>query len=119
MNVHEHGELADRTPAAYAVIEAARQAHGKGMMSYLIFMAVRLMEMQRVLKETVVSQFEIVLAGFCRWVLADPGMRPFGPSIIVDDVQVSHLTALQQHDNPVSGIILLVVLSSRRKHKGW
>ncbi|MCY4289910.1 MAG: DNA methyltransferase [Aestuariivita sp.] len=52
VDVHEHGELADRNPAAYSVIEAARQAHGKGMMSYLIFMAVRLMEMHRVLKET-------------------------------------------------------------------
>ncbi len=52
VDVHEHGELADRNPAAYAIIEAARQAHGKGMQSYLIFMAVRLMEMQRVLKPT-------------------------------------------------------------------
>ena len=52
VDVHEHGELADRNPAAYSVIAAARQAHGKGMQSYLIFMAVRLMEMQRVLKVT-------------------------------------------------------------------
>ena len=50
VDVHEHGELADRDPAAYSVIEAARQAHGKGMQSYLIFMAVRLEEMRRVLK---------------------------------------------------------------------
>lgn len=52
IDVHEHGELADRNPAAYSVIEAARQAHGKGMQSYLIMMAVRLMEMQRILKPT-------------------------------------------------------------------
>ncbi len=52
VDVHEHGELADRNPAAYTVIEAARQAHGKSMMSYLIFMAVRLLEMRRVLKST-------------------------------------------------------------------
>ena len=45
-----HGELAERNPAAYSVIDAARQADGKGMQSYLIFMAVRLMEMQRILK---------------------------------------------------------------------
>ncbi|MXY51182.1 MAG: hypothetical protein F4Y86_01440, partial [Gammaproteobacteria bacterium] len=44
--------LADRSPAVYAVIEAARQASGKSMMSYLIFMAVRLLELHRVLKET-------------------------------------------------------------------
>ncbi len=50
VDVHEHGELADRNPAAYAVIESARRAHGKSMQSYLIFMAVRLMEMHRVLK---------------------------------------------------------------------
>ena len=52
VDVCEHGELAERNPAAYAVIEAARQAHGKGMQSYLIFMAVRLLEMHRVLKPT-------------------------------------------------------------------
>ncbi len=40
VDVHEHGELADRNPAAYAVIEAARQAHGKGMMAYCVMMAV-------------------------------------------------------------------------------
>ena len=50
VDVCEHGELADRNPAAYSVIEAARQAHGKGMQSYLIMMAVRLLEMRRVLK---------------------------------------------------------------------
>ncbi len=52
VDVCEHGELADRNPAAYSVIEAARQAHGKGMQSYLIFMAVRLTELQRVLRPT-------------------------------------------------------------------
>ena len=52
IDVHEHGELADRNPAAYSVIEAARQAHGKGMQSYLIMMAVRLLEMRRILKPT-------------------------------------------------------------------
>ena len=52
VDVHEHGELADRNPAAYSVIEAARQAHGKGMQSYLIFMAVRLLEMHRLLMPT-------------------------------------------------------------------
>ena len=52
VDIHEHGELADRDPAAYSVIEAARQAHGKGMQSYLIFMAIRLLEMHRILKPT-------------------------------------------------------------------
>ena len=52
VDVCEHGELADRNQAAYSVIEAARQAHGKGMQSYLIFMAVRLLEMRRILKPT-------------------------------------------------------------------
>ena len=52
IDVHEHGELADRNPAAYSVIEAARNASGKNMMSYLIMMAVRLIEMERILKPT-------------------------------------------------------------------
>ncbi|MDE2749526.1 MAG: DNA methyltransferase [Chloroflexota bacterium] len=52
IDVYEHGELAERSPAAYAVIDAARQTHGKNMMSYLIMMAVRLIEMRRILKAT-------------------------------------------------------------------
>ncbi len=52
IDVYEHGELAERSPAAYAVIDAARQTHGKSMMSYLIMMAVRLIEMRRILKDT-------------------------------------------------------------------
>ncbi len=47
-----HGEIADREPALYAILDAAGQSHGKGMKSYLIMMAVRLLEMRRVLKET-------------------------------------------------------------------
>ena len=52
IDAHEHGELADRNPAAYSVIEAAQGASGKSMMSYLIMMAVRLIEMERILKPT-------------------------------------------------------------------
>ena len=47
-----HGEIADRDPTLYAIIDAAGYAHGKGMKSYLIMMAVRLMEMRRIVKET-------------------------------------------------------------------
>lgn len=46
----EHGEIAEANPAAYSVISTAGMAHSKGMMAYLIFMAVRLMEMERILK---------------------------------------------------------------------
>ena len=47
-----HGEIADREPTLYAIIDAAGLSHGKGMKSYLIMMAVRLMEMRRILKES-------------------------------------------------------------------
>ena len=47
-----HGEVAERQPALYAIIDAAGLAHGKGMKVYLIMMAVRLMEMRRLLKPT-------------------------------------------------------------------
>ena len=47
-----HGEIADRQPALYAIIDAADLAHGKGMKSYLIMMAVRLLEMHRLIKPT-------------------------------------------------------------------
>ena len=47
-----HGEIAEAEPALYAIIDAAGLAHGKGMKSYLIMMAVRLLEMRRILKDT-------------------------------------------------------------------
>ncbi len=47
-----HGEIADRMPPLYALIDAAGLAHGKGMKSYLIMMAVRIVKMQRLLKAT-------------------------------------------------------------------
>ena len=47
-----HGEIADRDPSLYSIIDAAGLAHGVSMKSYLIMMAVRLLEMRRVLKPT-------------------------------------------------------------------
>ena len=47
-----HGEIADRDPTLYAIVDAAGLSHGKGMKSYLIMMAVRLLEMRRLLKDT-------------------------------------------------------------------
>ena len=47
-----HGEIAEREPSVYAAIDAAGIVHGPGMKSYLIMMAVRLLEMRRVLKPT-------------------------------------------------------------------
>ena len=47
-----HGEIADREPSVYAAIDAAGIVHGPGMKSYLIMMAVRLLELRRVLKPT-------------------------------------------------------------------
>ena len=47
-----HGEIADKDPTLYAIIDAAGLSHGKSMKSYLIMMAVRLLEMRRLLKPT-------------------------------------------------------------------
>ncbi len=47
-----YGEIAEQNQAVYSVIGTAGEAHGKGMKSYLIMMAVRLLEIRRVLKET-------------------------------------------------------------------
>lgn len=47
-----HGEIADRDPPLYQAIHAAELTHGKSMKSYLIMMAVRLLEMRRVLRTT-------------------------------------------------------------------
>ena len=52
VDVAWHGEIADREPRVYAAIEAAGIVQGKGMRSYLTMMAVRLLEVRRVLKPT-------------------------------------------------------------------
>ena len=44
------GLIADEQPVMYKVIETAGLTHGKGMQSYLCMMAVRLLEIRRVLK---------------------------------------------------------------------
>ena len=46
------GLIADEQPAMYQVLQTAGLTHGRGMQSYLCMMAVRLLEMRRVLKDT-------------------------------------------------------------------
>ena len=46
------GLVADEQPAIYKVLDTAGLSHGKPMQSYLCMMAVRLLEMRRVLKDT-------------------------------------------------------------------
>ena len=46
------GLIADEHPAIANLLHTASLAHGKGMQSYLTMMAVRLLEMRRVLKDT-------------------------------------------------------------------
>ena len=46
------GLIADEQPAVANLLHTAKLTHGKGMQSYLTMMAVRLMEMRRVLKDT-------------------------------------------------------------------
>ena len=50
VDVEWWGEIADLYPALYKVLEATRETAGKSMMSYLIYMAVRIIEMRRILK---------------------------------------------------------------------
>ena len=46
-----HGEIAEQNQAVYSVIGTAGETHGNSMKSYLIMMAVRLLEMRRILKD--------------------------------------------------------------------
>lgn len=46
------GEIAEMNRPLYEVLDMARHVGGKSIMSYLIYMAVRILEMRRVLKET-------------------------------------------------------------------
>ena len=52
VDVIEHDVFRDRARGLYTVIATARETHSKGMFSYLLMMAVRLLEMHRLLKST-------------------------------------------------------------------
>ncbi len=45
-----HGEIKHEYPSLYALLTVTRGIHGDSMMSYLIYMAIRVMEMRRLLK---------------------------------------------------------------------
>ena len=57
VNLAWHGEIKHECPGLYSLLTATREIHGDSMMSYLIYMAIRLMairlmEMRRLLKDT-------------------------------------------------------------------
>ena len=52
VDLMEHQALKENHPGLFAVIDAAGRVQSKGMKSYLIMMAVRLLELRRLLKET-------------------------------------------------------------------
>lgn len=52
VNLAWHGEIKHEHPGLYTLLLATRQIHGDSMMSYLIYMAVRIMEMKRILRPT-------------------------------------------------------------------
>lgn len=47
-----YGEIAEEHPGLYELLTATRAIHGDSMMSYLIYIAIRAVEMKRILKDT-------------------------------------------------------------------
>ena len=47
-----HGEIENQHPGLYTLLDATRKIHGNSMMSYLIYMSIRVIEMRRILKDT-------------------------------------------------------------------
>ena len=52
VNLAWHGEIMHDYPGLYSLLGATREVNGDSMMSYLIYMAIRVMEMRRLLKPT-------------------------------------------------------------------
>ena len=52
INLAWHGLIKTEHPGLYEMLQAVRSIHGDSMMSYLIYMAPRIMEMKRLLKTT-------------------------------------------------------------------
>ena len=45
-----HGKIADKHPGLYKLLDTTKEIHGNSMMAYLIYMAVRIIEMKRILR---------------------------------------------------------------------
>ena len=52
IDVAWYGEIAEKQPGLYELLSATRMVNGDSMMSYLIYMAIRMIEMKRILKDT-------------------------------------------------------------------
>ncbi|WP_419856280.1 DNA methyltransferase [Candidatus Poriferisodalis sp.] len=52
INLAWHGEIKHEQPGLYDLLNATRRIHGDSMMSYLIYMAIRVMEMRRLMSPT-------------------------------------------------------------------
>ena len=52
VNLAWHGEIKHEHPGLYDLLNATRLINGNSMMSYLIYMAIRIMELRRLLKPT-------------------------------------------------------------------
>lgn len=52
INLAWHGIIKQEYPALFALLNTVRQVHSDSMMSYLIYMAIRIIEMKRILKPT-------------------------------------------------------------------
>ena len=52
IKAEEHGLLAGEYPGLYKVVDAAGDVNGRGMKAYVIMMALRLIELKRILKPT-------------------------------------------------------------------
>ena len=50
INLSWHGLIKSEYPALYDLLSAVQKVHGDSMMAYLIYMAIRLMEMRRILQ---------------------------------------------------------------------
>ncbi len=78
------GLIADEHPAIAYLLDAAGRTHGKGMQSYLTMMAVRLLEMRRVLKPT--GSIYLHCDPFASHYLKTLMDSIFGPSQFRDDI---------------------------------
>ena len=52
VNLAWHGLIKSEFPGLYSLLETVREIHGDSMMSYLIYMSIRVMEIRRILKST-------------------------------------------------------------------
>ena len=117
VNLAWHGQIKHEHPGLYDLLNATRLIHGDSMMSYLIYMSVRIIEMRRLLKPTSALYLHCdPTAGHYLKLLMD---SIFGKDLFRNEIVWRRTGSHNSADRfgPIHDVIFFYARSSEYKHK--